>query len=233
MKKTQLIFSIAILFISSLFLNQSRALMNSRPSARIERAKADTTTVNESRAADSPRASVKLRAADSPDASRIALRDGRELATKYIGAEIKKMLENNSAQPLSLAAGDLDGDGVPDLISGYAGDDGNMIVIHRGNVDAIYENAPEALERKARGEFTDAPFLSPAQVFALPERPDFIGTGDFDADGHTDIVVAALGSQKLYWLAGDGRGNLSEVHAVELKGKVTALTVGEMNRGTD
>src|SRR5206468_4024373 len=93
-----------------------------------------------------------------------------------------------------------------------------------------YPYTPEANERKESGTFTDAPFLSPAQVFDLPERPDFIGTGDFNADGHRDIVVAALSSERLYWLAGDGRGGLSEAHTIDLPGKVTAMTVGEINR---
>ena len=64
----------------------------------------------------------------------------------------------------------------------------------------------EAEERKARGEFTDAPFLSPARVFEAPVEPDFIGAGDFDADGHLDVVMAARGSSQLYWMAGDGHG---------------------------
>ncbi|MEP6901799.1 MAG: hypothetical protein ABJA66_08620 [Actinomycetota bacterium] len=56
----------------------------------------------------------------------------------------------------------------------------------RGNVDAVYPNSPEAKERKARGEFTDASFLGPTQLFVLPVTPDFLAAGDFDADGHSE-----------------------------------------------
>jgi hypothetical protein len=33
---------------------------------------------------------------------------------------------------------------VPDLIGGYAVPSGGIITLHRGNVDSIYPNAPEA-----------------------------------------------------------------------------------------
>src|SRR2546421_3059938 len=137
-------------------------------------------------------------------------------------------------QPLALASGDFDKDGVPDLISSYAGYAGvppaAFITLHRGNVDSIYPNTHEAEERKARGEFTDAPFLSPAKVFAAPTEPDFIGAGDFDADGHLDVVMAARGTDRLYWIAGDGHGGFGGTPGIELPGRVTAMTVGEVNR---
>src|ERR1051326_1196673 len=90
----------------------------------------------------------------------INLRDGHDLLT----SEGKALA---AAQPLALAAGDFDEDGVPDLLSAYHSPSGSLIVLHRGNVDAIYPNTREAEQRKARGEFTDAPFLSPALVFEV------------------------------------------------------------------
>ena len=57
-----------------------------------------------------------------------------------------------------------------------------------------------------------------------------IGAGDFDADGHWDIVAARTGGDKLFWLRGDGRGNFAKAQAIELHGTVTALVTGEMNR---
>ncbi len=135
---------------------------------------------------------------------------------------------------MALASGDFDEDGVPDLISAYAGYAGvppaAFIALHRGNVDSIYPNTHEAEERKARGELTDAPFLSPAKVFEAAAKPDFIGAGDFDADGHLDVVMAARGDNRLYWVAGDGRGAFGSTHVIELPGRVTAMTAGEINR---
>src|SRR5437667_12262315 len=172
------------------------------------------------------------------------LGDGHDLMTAYSAISDKlQFVESDlaqlaaQAQPLALASGDFDEDGVPDLLSSFTGFTGSagvppasFITLHRGNVDSIYPNTHEAEERKARGEFTDAPFLSPAKVFEAPVEPDFIGTGDFDADGHLDVVMAARGGSRLYWMAGDGRGAFGSTHVIELSGRVTAMSAGETNR---
>jgi len=59
---------------------------------------------------------------------------------------------------------------------------------------------------------------------------DFIGSGDFDADGHADVVIAARKVRALYLLSGDGRGGLALTMEVPLDGVVMAMTVGEINR---
>jgi hypothetical protein len=130
----------------------------------------------------------------------------------------------------ALASADFDEDGTPDLVTGYAGPQGGRLVVRRGNVDAIYPNSPEANARRARGEFSEAAFHPARGSFALAEAADFLGTGDFDADGHWDIVAAARGGTKLYWLRGDGRGNFAAAQALEVPGAITALAVGEVNR---
>jgi hypothetical protein len=178
----------------------------------------------------------------------INFRDGVDLATSYSGAAgLAQILERNLAQPLALASADFDEDGVPDLISGYAGPSGGIVTLHRGNVDSIYPNAPEARNRMgewANGRMGDAingshsptlplshsPFLPEARIFEVPEAPEFIGTGDFDNDGHWDIVAAARGSEALYLLPGDGRGGFAVAKQIPLPGTVTTLTTGEINR---
>jgi hypothetical protein len=100
--------------------------------------------------------------------------------------------------PQALAAGDFDEDGVPDLVSAYAGAGGGRLILHRGNVDAIYPYHPGARARRANGTFTAAPFLAPVRVFAVPEAPHFVATGDFGGSGHLDVVTAAAGSPALY-----------------------------------
>ena len=126
---------------------------------------------------------------------------------------------------------------MPDLVSGYGlppgrGDRGGSGILtwHRGNVDALWPNSPDAQKHKKEGTFTNAPFLSPARVFPAPVAPDFLGVGDFDADGHCDVVVAAYGGHALYLLPGDGRGGLGAAHAITLPGRLTALVTGEVNR---
>jgi CSLREA domain-containing protein len=161
----------------------------------------------------------------------INLTDGRAVVTSYSGAEsARQSLEMNQASALSMASADFDEDGAPDLVSGYSAQTGGIITLHLGNVDAIYPNAPEAQRRRAEGRFTEAPFLSPARVYEVAASPDFIGAGDFDADGHRDVVAARRGASALYLLPGDGRGGFGKSIEINLPGAVTALAVGEVNR---
>ena len=149
MKKIYIFTIVGTLFIVGLVLSGSITLVNSRTLARQEPAKNAANQATQLHASMPARAPISLRA-NGQSKSQLALGDGREMATAYTGAETKRELENRSARPLSLAAGDLDDDGVPDLVSGYASDDANLLVVHRGNVDAIYADTPEANERKAR-----------------------------------------------------------------------------------
>src|SRR5258705_3340294 len=173
------------------------------------------------RAVMSERISVHAAGRGNPS---INLKDGRDLLTAFSGpAELTSALEQNQVRPLSLCSADYDEDGVPDLVSGYAGPSGGIITLLRGNVDSIYPNTPEAKQRRAAGTFTEAPFLSPALVFAVPEAPDFLGGGDFDNDGHWDVVVGARGSDKLYLFASNGEGSFGPPKQIELAGEVTAM----------
>jgi len=173
---------------------------------------------------------VSVRAAGSRNPT-INLSDGHDVLTSYVGPEeLRVALEQNQAEPLSLASADFDEDGVPDLVSGYAYNGQGIVTLLRGNVDSIYPNAPEAKQRKANGTSTDAPFLSPARVFEAPVGADFVGAGDFDADGHWDVVVASRNSKVLHLLSGDGRGGLAPATEIQLSGVVTAFATGEVNR---
>jgi uncharacterized protein (TIGR03437 family) len=139
-------------------------------------------------------------------------------------------LAAQDARPLTLAAGDFDEDGMPDLISGYALRDSGLLTLQRGNADALWPHSAKAAQRKAAGVFTDAPLLSPARGFELPGHPDFLGTGDFNGDGHQDVVAAVVGSPQVFWLAGTGRGEFGEPQALLLPGTITTLLTGEINR---
>jgi hypothetical protein len=132
------------------------------------------------------------------------------------------------ARPLALASADFDADGVPDLLAGYATGSGGLITLHRGNVDAIYPNAPKARARRLSGQFTSSPFLPGARTFAVPAASDFLHTGDFDADGHFDAIAAAAGGAAVV-LRGDGTGLLGPAEPIALPGVVTAMTVGDIN----
>src|SRR5438128_2703936 len=175
-------------------------------------------------------ADVSVRAAGRGNPS-ISLSDGHDLLTSYIGPnELRQALEQNLAKPRSLATADFDEDGVPDLVSGYSYNGQGIVTLLRGNVDAIYPNAPEAQQRKANGTFTTAPFLSPARVFDAPVGAEFIGAGEFDADGHWDVVIGSRARNALYLFSGNCRGDLSLTKEISLPGVVTAMTTGEIDR---
>jgi hypothetical protein len=163
--------------------------------------------------------------------SLLKLSDGRELISTFDGnLQARQALMSGEAHPLAVATADFDEDGVADIITGYAGPDGGIVSLHRGNVDALYPNSAEARQRKQAGATTPAPFLSPAQAFSLPQPPDFISAGDFDADGHWDIVAASHNSQALYLLRGSGEGGFELTQMIPLPGIVTDMAAGDCNR---
>ena len=127
-------------------------------------------------------------------------------------------------QPVALASADFDGDGMPDLVSGFSTGNGGKITIHRGNVNALWPYGAAL-----RNGLPQA-FLPNPRSFAVPESPDFLATGDFDADGRMDVVTAQRGSNALYFLKGDGRGGFRAAKRIPVDGNVTAMIAGEINR---
>lgn len=152
------------------------------------------------------------------------------LCALLVATPLPAAAETAPARARALASADFDEDGVPDLVTGYDTGSGGAVTIRRGNVDAIYPNAPEAQARRAAGTFTDAPFLAETTTAELPAAADFVAAGDFDADGHWDVATAARDGETLYWLRGTGGGGLEPATARPLPGRVTALASGEVNR---
>jgi len=161
----------------------------------------------------------------------INLSDGRDVLTSYFGREdLRLALEQNRAEPLSLASADFDEDGVPDLVSGYAYEGQGIVTLLRGNVDSIYPSTPEAQQRSASGTTTESPFLSQALFFAVLVAANFLGAGDFDGDGHSDVIAASRSGSSLFLLSGDGHGSFTQAREIALPGLVTAMALGDLNR---
>ncbi len=137
----------------------------------------------------------------------------------------QKRLPNRRA--LSLASGDVDGDGFPDLVSAYSTDGGGVITLHRGNPEAWAPSTPESLALVAAGSFP-AGFESVATEFALPVAPDFMVSGDFNGDGRADIVFAQRGDRNVYFLAGQRTGFAAPMQ-IKLEGGVDALASGRID----
>jgi hypothetical protein len=182
------------------------------------------------------RSAVKAPTANTPF---IKLQESRELEPVYIEAGAGKMsLQSASAhasvlpdqaRPLSLASGDVNSDGYPDLVCGYSNPGGGMLTLHRGDPEAFAPANPDVLRGIAHNQFPE-PFLKDSTVFELPEAPDFLGAGDFNRDGKMDVIEAARGGNALYFLTGDGVGGFSSPQRIELPGAVTAMVTGEINQ---
>jgi hypothetical protein len=162
----------------------------------------------------------------------INLEDGKDVESSYTGdANAVETLTKGLAKPLALTSADYDEDGVIDAVAGYAGPKGGIIVLWRGNADAIYPNSPEAQLHKKQGTFTNSPYLSPALVFEAPANPEFLAAGDFDADGHQDLLMTSRDSSQLALIKGTGKAGFESTAWIALPGNVTALAVGDVNRG--
>src|SRR5258706_7952111 len=108
-----------------------------------------------------------------------------EVPPPQIGA-----LQNRAAQPLSMTNEDFNGDGMQDLVIGYAGGVGGLITLRRGNLEAIAPQDPAVLEGLRHGVYP-TPFMNEVDTYDLPEAPAFLATGDFNADGYEDVIAAA------------------------------------------
>jgi CSLREA domain-containing protein len=158
--------------------------------------------------------------AQSRGFSRLGLAVGKDLTTA-------DGTSRNGIAAKLLVSADFDSDGTADLIT--ADPSGNL-KFYRGNVDSIYPNTAAANERRRNGNFTADAFLPDVKSFRLTISPDFLTMGDFNADGHQDLLAARKNDSMLYLLAGDGAGNFSAEIRVQIDGTITALTAGEIGR---
>ncbi|HEU4390331.1 MAG TPA: hypothetical protein VFV34_21185 [Blastocatellia bacterium] len=124
----------------------------------------------------------------------------------------------------TLITGDFDEDGIPDLVAVSATISGSSLMLYRGN--SKYASATG----DPQNEGAIPPFGGPETAVEMSDSVDFAYSGDFNADGHLDIAVAAAGGRSLTMLPGDGQGQFNEPQRIELPGVLTAMAAGDINR---
>jgi len=135
--------------------------------------------------------------------------------------------QTSGAPAIAFTSADFNSDGTKDLVTA----DGNgTLRVYRGNPDTIYPNSPSGLQKKAQGMHDDSPFSRDEKTFSLDFAPEFLASGDFNADGNADLLATGRNAGQLLLLAGDGQGSFAAPRAIELGGRVTAFTVGEIGR---
>jgi hypothetical protein len=167
-------------------------------------------------------------AAVVPSAGRplVNLQSPRSLKMGYAGSpDLVDALHSGSAKPISMTAADFDSDGAEDLVTGYATSSGGIVSLLRGNPDAFAPKDQSLYPAAMRGKVPPT-FMSKAVVFAVPESPDFMVTGDFNRDGYKDLLIGTNGGD-LYLLAGDGRGSFGAPTLIPVPTQVRALAASE------
>lgn len=129
----------------------------------------------------------------------------------YLGTEepsVFTILENSEdEQAISIALVDFNGDGLQDMVKLYPGSESIAVELGAGDgsfsLHATFESGPE---------------------------PHSLFTGDIDADGNTDLVIAnKVFATPISILRGDGLGNFSSHEAPTLSGAAN-IELGDFNQ---
>jgi len=154
---------------------------------------------------------------------------GRETKNHYLGsAALQQAIQSGQLQPRTMVSEDFNGDGMGDLVIGYANGGGGVLSMRQGNVQAIAPTG-EVFQGITQGRYPE-PFLHEAKLYELPEAPDFLQVGDFNSDGYEDVLAAARGGAALYVLAGNGQGTLGAPQRIDLSGQLTALQADDFRQ---
>ena len=113
--------------------------------------------------------------------------------------------------PLYVAVADVNGDGKADLVvANEAGSDSNSVSVLLGNGDGIFQTQ---------------------QAYAVGSNPSWVAVGDFNGDGHPDIVAANEGSNdnSVSVLLNNGDGTFASQSIVTLADNPSSVAVADIN----
>lgn len=109
--------------------------------------------------------------------------------------------------PTSVITGDLNADGLADLVTSNIGNDTLSILLGNGD-----------------GNFRDP------QTLRIPEQPRAIALADFNGDGALDLAVATAGNHRVTIFLGDGTGRFFKGDGYPAVKSPVGLATGDFNR---
>jgi hypothetical protein len=127
-----------------------------------------------------------------------------------LGAIVFSASVPTSGRPV--AAGDLNGDGIPDFAVSY----GHFTPSDPGRVAMFFSNGA--------GGFTAGP------VIAAPNWPTGIAIGDLDGDGVADLVVGSHTTTNLAVVRGTGGGTFAAAAAIAIGSTSRSVVIADFNR---
>ncbi|HNH85338.1 MAG TPA: VCBS repeat-containing protein, partial [Acidobacteriota bacterium] len=134
----------------------------------------------------------------------VDFQDAVPASVDYVGQEAYvKAVAGGQARPLSIAVGDLNNDGTPDVVSGYASGSTGLLMVQKGT--------STGLDRQG-------------VIFPIQKAPYLLQVGEFTGDGNADVVAATSGEASLQVMRGDGFGGFAQPETVELSGTLISLT---------
>jgi hypothetical protein len=136
-------------------------------------------------------------------------------------------LAPTGARPLSMASGDLDGDGMPDLAVGWQSGSGGALTIYRGDVDYLFPQHPSARARRALGAEI-RPFTNPWPALGTTSPPDLLAVVDLDPGAAPALVTASIGARHFEYYAAQAISGVAGPVRVDLPGPVHALASGDV-----
>jgi Bacterial Ig-like domain (group 3)/FG-GAP-like repeat/FG-GAP repeat/Beta-propeller repeat/NHL repeat len=115
--------------------------------------------------------------------------------------------------PQSVAVGDFNGDGKPDLAvpnTGVSDSPGNGVLIFLGNGDGTFKQSPVVLQTGS--------------------SPAFIISGDFNNDGNVDLAVGNAGDDSMNVFLGNGDGTFTSAPSPDPGGQPQGIVLGDFNQ---